>query len=302
MVLLRQCPRRRPGWSLIDLAVLLVILFVAAGLIVPFVMRQQKNSQRAHCSYNLKQLGNAIHLFDEKNGFLPPTRIADDYATWAVLIVPYLEKRQSSDKDYALKEWDVGKRYADQPPELREAWLTQMFCPARQRGSPLSVLGDGDPNLPGAVGDYGCVSGDGREGKLWTGPNANGPMILGDVAKDDKGVILKWRGRTKLDETSLKRGVSVTLLLGEKHVPEDEWGRVDQGDGCIYNGGRPASSARVAGPGYGLAQTRTAAFANQFGGYHTGVCLFLKADMSLMVMSTDMSEEVLGRMAVRDVE
>src|ERR1700677_437563 len=91
MVLLRQCPRRRPGWSIIDLAVLLFILFVAAGLIVPFVMRQQKNSQRAHCSYNLKQLGNAIHLFDEKNGFLPPARIADDYATWAVLIVPYLE-------------------------------------------------------------------------------------------------------------------------------------------------------------------------------------------------------------------
>jgi hypothetical protein len=283
--------------------VLLLLVLIAAGLAVPFILEQRKRSNRAHCEYNLACLGKAIHEYDKQNGFLPPARIADDYATWAVLITPYMEKRRANDKEHPLVGWEVGNRYADQLPAVREAWLKEMFCPSRQRGGPLSTQGDGDPLLPGAVGDYACVSGDGREVCPWTGAKANGPMVLGEVLKVENGVILQWQSRTRLDaDTSLKRGLSTTLLIGEKHVPFEAWGRADEGDGCIYNGGHPASSARVAGLGFGLAQTPSAPFSDNFGGYHRDVCLFLQADLALRPVSIHVSEEILGRMMVRDDE
>ena len=240
------CRPARGGWSLIDLLVLLLVLFLVAGLTVPFVKRQHKSAERVHCTYNLQQLGNALNKYNEVHGFLPPARIADDYATWAVLVAPYLEKRPTDALNHPLENWDTGRRYADQPQAVREAWLRQMFCPSRQRGGPLSTQGDGEP---GAVGDYACVSGDGRADHPWKGPRANGPMILGEVVKEDKGVIASWRGRTQLDQTSLRRGLSVTLLLGEKHVPYEAWGNAAEGDGSIYNGGHPACTPASAARG-----------------------------------------------------
>ena len=291
--------KSRPGWSVIDLAVALFILLLLVGAAIPLLIQQHRNSHRAQCSYNLFQLGKAIKSFNELKGFLPPARIADDYATWMVLIAPYLEKK-ASDTDHPLESWEVERRYAEQFQAVREDHFKVMYCPARRRPSLLSTHGDGDPNVPGAVDDYACVSGDGNAAFPWTDAKANGPMILGEVLKEDNGKVLSWRGRTKLDTTSLKRGLSVTLLLGEKHVPLDDWGRVDSGDGSVYNGRHPASSARVAGPGFDLASEPADPFRNNFGGYHPGVCLFLQADMALRPVTAQITPEVLGRMMVRE--
>ena len=115
---------------------------------------------------------------------MPPSRIADGYATWAVLIVPYMDKNKPKDEDHPLIQWDISKPYAAQPAAMREAWLIPMHCPSYPRPGRLSTQGDLDAAgqlLPGSIGDYACVSGDGREVCLWTGPEANGAMIVGQV-------------------------------------------------------------------------------------------------------------------------
>src|ERR1019366_197101 len=98
---------------------------------------------------------------------LPPSRIADGYATWTVLLAPHLIKEHPSHK------WDPQLSYSAQPQEVREARLILFFCPTRIREDTLSHAGDLDTvkkHVPGALGDYGCVASDGEDD--WTGPTA----------------------------------------------------------------------------------------------------------------------------------
>ena len=262
--------------------------------------RHRENALRAHCQNNLRQIGQAIRAYhdasavDKPRKRLPPSRIADGYATWAVLIAPHLVK------EHPLLQWDEHQSYFAQTIEVREARLRLYFCPAWPRGETLSVAGDIDPAktlVPGALGDYACVAGDGDKEHDWTGVSANGAMILADVMERKGGRIVDWRSRTSL--ASLTRGDSYTFLLGEKHVPVDHPGEAAFGDGSLYNGGHPASFSRVAGPGFPLARSIAEPFNTNFGSYHNGISHFLMADTSVRPMSIDTSEEVLGQLARR---
>src|SRR5205823_4972519 len=105
--------------------------------------------------------------------------------------------------------------------------------------------------------------------------------------------------RSRTDYPSLQRGESHTILLGEKHVPRGHFGAGPFGDGSLYNGDNPASAARVAGPGYGLAPGPDAPFHDNFGSDHPGVCQFLMADGSVRALANTIDEEVLGRLTTR---
>lgn len=291
-----SAPTRRPGLTVLDVLVGLFLLLALLGIAIPFLVEQHRNAARVECSYHLKRLGEAIHGFHENPAvkdrrFLPPSRVADGYATWPLLIVPYLHK------DHALAGWDVSRPFAEQEAAVRAAWLPEMFCPARSRPSKLSGT-DAGAALDGAVGDYGCVSGDGSADRPWTTDKANGPMILGAVFEKKDGRIVRWESRTSLD--SLVRGVSNTLLLGEKQVPAGGWGDPKQGDGPIYDGTDPANCARVGGPGFPLASSGGQPFNSNFGGNHPRVCLFIAADVSLRPITFDVSLDVLGRMMRRE--
>jgi Protein of unknown function (DUF1559) len=301
----------RPGLSLLEVLVIVVLALIALGVLISFMQQSRETSRRAHCMNNLKLMGEAIFYYEgtrehllaarlkdargPAQGTLPAARIADGYATWAVQIAPYLRG------DDPLKAWDLQKPYFDQSAEARETSLPVFLCPARIRTSTLSVSGDTRPdgtNVPGAVGDYACAAGDGDPRHAWTGSDANGAIILGEVLHQEGDRILAWRSRTTL--SSLKRGLSNTILLGEKHVPTGAFGQASSGDGSLYNGANPASFSRIGGPGYGLAPSPTAPFNQNFGSSHPGLCQFLMADISVRPMSNEISEEVLGKLIQRE--
>src|SRR5262249_21960735 len=118
------------------------------------------------CSNNLKQLGLAIHNFHDTHKVLPPDRIANDWITWAVLILPFIEQEN------VHKLWDTTRRYASQPappgsgtdPAPRN--IKTFFCPSRRQGNVLSVrwtltlhTGDTLEVRPGGLSDYASVGG-----------------------------------------------------------------------------------------------------------------------------------------------
>jgi hypothetical protein len=295
----------RKGLTVTEVVVVVIILLVLLGVGLGFLRKMRATADQTQCANNLRIIGEGCYEYGgvqprdllEKGGLhapLPAARIADGYATWAVLLGPYVAGKSP------LKDWDLHKPYAEQPAEIREAIVPLYFCPSRNRSSFLSTKGDGPEgdNIPGTLGDYACASADGDPRFPFDSAKANGAIILGEVLEKKGNLILRWQART--DYASLKRGLSNTILIGDKQVRLGEFGQAAFGDGSLYNGGQPASFSRIGGPGFGLAKSPADPFNKNFGSNHPGVCMFLMADDSVRPTANSISEEILGQLIRRE--
>jgi prepilin-type N-terminal cleavage/methylation domain-containing protein/prepilin-type processing-associated H-X9-DG protein len=309
--------RRRPGFTLIELLVVIAIIAILIGLLLPAVQKVREAAARMQCSNNLKQLALGCHNYHDAFGFLPPARVARDaYATWPVLIMPFIEQ------DNLYKQWDIHQGFSSQNATARTTTVKTFFCPARRLPMVSPAGQNGGPNggLPGACGDYACCAGDG------TTPNqrgATGAMLNGHVIvpagpgpqSGENGIdqpnanppalplvpILQFSGYTTL--LSITDGTSNTLLLGEKHVRTGHLGESGDGDQAYYSGTSYDSAQRVASSSFPIAQGPTDNHKNHldmFGSWHTGgICMFALADGHVIGLRNSIDGTNLKRLAMR---
>ncbi len=155
--------RRRRGFTLVELLVVIAIIALLMGLMLPAAQKARESANRISCGNNLKQITLAMHHYHLDNEHLPPRCLLDNGATWAVLILPYLEQ------DNLLHRWDLSRSYYEQGDVGRLTALKIYFCPSRRDASSAGYSLSGDqrwlggndfgPNVPGALSDYAACLG-----------------------------------------------------------------------------------------------------------------------------------------------
>lgn len=88
----------RQGLTLIETLVVIGIIGVLIGLLVPAVQRIRDSGHRTHCANHLRQIGLALHHYNDTQGSLPPgvsyQNGADPHPhmSWCTRLLPYVEQ------------------------------------------------------------------------------------------------------------------------------------------------------------------------------------------------------------------
>ena len=318
--------RQRSGFTLVELLVVIAIIGILVALLLPAIQAAREAARRAQCLNNLKQIGLAIQNFESTMKYVPASREPCGIGTWAVQLLPFIEETA------AYSQWDRTITYYSQRRESRTFQVAVYYCPTRRAPPQSSTLGDTvidrspvpENNIPGGLGDYAGVGGDGVPAWDWVDPyNPNkpngafvhaGPFDRGSgdpnisncdgggneaLARIKPGVIVKYLVRYK----NITDGLSKTLFVGEKHLHQDGFGRGDYGDGSIFNSDEAFCFIRYAGPGRPLAsgpmeQKGSWNYTN-FGSWHPGICNFLLGDGSVRGISNSIDPTTLKYSASR---
>ena len=94
----------RAGFTLIELLVVIAIMAILIALLLPAVQQAREAARRSQCKSHLKQIGIALHNYEETNGTFPPffihrtgnpSRIADadKGANWLVFLLPFVDQQ-----------------------------------------------------------------------------------------------------------------------------------------------------------------------------------------------------------------
>jgi prepilin-type N-terminal cleavage/methylation domain-containing protein/prepilin-type processing-associated H-X9-DG protein len=225
--------RKRPGFTLVELLVVIVIISVLLGLLLSAVQKVREAANRTACTNNLKQLGLALHHFADNRGGFPPAkvvgpapRVGVPWPTrhgWGSFILPYVEQQALYDQ----YRWDLNLG----DPAVQGVASTQLkvfHCPSAEpnRFSTLSVFATYGGK--GACGDYAATEG--------VAPVLASTGLIAPVV-NYKG-IMELNALTRIN--AITDGTSNTILLGE-----------DAGRPKVWVAGRAGPDQSISGCGWG---------------------------------------------------
>src|SRR4051812_28599269 len=135
--------RRRRGFSLIELVIVIGIIALLLALLLPMIARSREQANRTTCTNNLRQWGIALHTYADGNdgafpyngGPLPPNIPAGGRGLCENSTVV-----QQFWRDYLIKDWTAAKRAA---PNV-------LFCPNQS----WLRTDDKDPTLENGLCGY----------------------------------------------------------------------------------------------------------------------------------------------------
>jgi type II secretory pathway pseudopilin PulG len=103
-------PNGHTGASLTEVLVTIAIVVLLVALFLPATRTPREASRRSQCKNNLKQIGLALHNYEEDQGALPPAHTVDANGrplhSWRTLILPYLDQKPLYERIDLSKPWN----------------------------------------------------------------------------------------------------------------------------------------------------------------------------------------------------
>jgi prepilin-type N-terminal cleavage/methylation domain-containing protein len=84
---------RKKGFTLIELLVVIAIIAILIALLLPAVQAAREAARRTECKNHMKQLALACHNYHDTNFNFPCGWLAENQASWGMLLLPYMEFR-----------------------------------------------------------------------------------------------------------------------------------------------------------------------------------------------------------------
>jgi prepilin-type N-terminal cleavage/methylation domain-containing protein len=126
-----RCQKRRTGLTLIEVLVVIAILLVMASMLLPAVQKVREAANRVQCQNNLRQIGLALHSYQDAFQCFPPPERYQKSAGAGLLV-----RRQSSGwgmpKDWAMPITSANSVHQRLLPFLEQDNLQKELQPVNQ--------------------------------------------------------------------------------------------------------------------------------------------------------------------------
>jgi prepilin-type N-terminal cleavage/methylation domain-containing protein/prepilin-type processing-associated H-X9-DG protein len=266
--------KRRPGVTLIELLVVIAIIAILIGLLLPAVQKVRESASRTQCVNNMKQLGLAMHSYNDVNSMFPNEGgeggTGQTNTSFYVFILPYME--QGNLYSTMVNGTTVNVNAATP--------IAGFLCPSRRN------------TQVGAKTDYASVFDDSIQ---HLGPSGNGDLdtIMGASVAAAQRTILNNSGVGLTDVTN-GAGTSNTLLLGHKVMstgnyaatngPNDRgWAYYSAGNSYDHMRWTDANNGTPGKGEHGYIQDTINVDNNHMGGPHPNGSPVLYADGSIRI-------------------
>ncbi len=142
----------RSAFTLIELLVVIAIIAILIGLLLPAVQKVREAASRLSCTNNLKQIGIAMHAYENAYNHLPPAgwvenmNAATPYHSFHTYLLPFLEQ-ENVQSTIKLQQYSIHPDNLTNPFLRTE--IKTYLCPTAPSREPVD-LGPGY-GLPAGV-------------------------------------------------------------------------------------------------------------------------------------------------------
>ncbi len=230
--------RRCPGFTMIELMMVVAIIAVLISLLLPAVQSSREAARRTQCANNLLQLGIAVANYESTHLVLPPGSVdpkgpvvegpAAYQFGWVAQILPFMEQRNA----YQHLNFNSGA-YQLGNLTVRSVTIGGLLCPSDARrgssfgGAGPSSFGPSLSSVPSpAQANYAACYHD----------------VEAPIDTTNAGAFF-LNSHVRLDE--VEDGLGHTIFLGEKKPGGDELGWASGTRATLRNTGTPINQTSL---------------------------------------------------------